>query len=712
MPGTQVEPRPDRAPVPVPGMPQRKLKSEAPLVRAWRSAKRNRHVTVPLAVPAVTWTAAEIMHAYGMGGYAGIAGFVLAGSVWFFAPHKWTGKDGLPRWPEVWYARLSAAALWLWVWGAASLGATSGTDGEALGPLLLALSIAWGIPWYRHKRPRGMKRRERLLREWGAWWAGHAGTWSADGSRVIEAEEKHVQDRVRIQLVPGRQSVQTIRSALPLIESSLGDRSDIGMIRVEPVKGNPSQVDLFIKRENPLRDPVEWDPALAPRSVHDDRSLGMTEAGEQARAPQRASSFINGRTRSGKGNHLLVRIAQLSGCPDALTAFIDLKQRSARYLIRSQAVDWVITDRDEARDYLRMICAEIAARARDWDTGEEQAMATPSSPALFTLVDEANPLTSVTAGDAECARLLAIGTSQGAGLEVYFDVATQYGALEESVRTEQTRMNLPLRVCYATVSADHGQYALGDSWKYDTSKLEEQGEFLMKLGPKARPEKVRAPKMPFSLLEKIAAANAREVRKARLKLYCGNEPSGIDGLTWQEWRDRRWLRIDPAFRSVSPQYAEAVERYGEPDQGSVSLSPVASPPPAEEGTDTGAAVAAMIAAETEGDDIAPTAAGAARARGGVARGRDAFAAALASAGQDGTSPADLTAASGMSRSWVHDMLARLADRGAAVKVRRGRYAPAPGTDIARALRDIEAGDTALLGDEDAVRRLHLVHPAS
>jgi hypothetical protein len=66
----------------------------------------------------------------------------------------------------------------------------------------------------------------------------------------------------------------------------------------------------------------------------------------------------------------------------------------------------------------------------------------------------------------------------------------------------------------------------------------------------------------------------------------------------------------------------------------------------------------------------------------------------------------------MSRSWVHDILGRLAACGAAVKVRHGRYAAAPGTDVAGALQAVEAGDTALLGDDDAVQRLRLVHPAS
>jgi len=695
MPGTQVEPRPDHAPVPVPGMPQRKRESEAAPLRAWRSARRNRHVSVPLAVPPAVWTAGEIMHAYGMGGYAGIAGLVLAGSVWFFAPHKWTGKDGEPRWPEVWYARLSAAALWLWLWGASSLGATAGTDGEALGPLLLALSIAWGVPWYRHKRPRGLKKRERLLREWRAFWEGHSYAWDLGGSRVTDAEEKRSQVRLRVQLMPGRQSFQHVRGTVHLIESALQDQSDIGMVRVAPVKGNGSQVDVFMKRENPLREVIEWDPSLAPRSVHDLAVLGVSETGDLVRAPMRTSAFVNGMTRSGKSNHLALRLAQLTGCDDDRQVVIDLKKRSARPLLKAAAVDCVITDRDEARDVLRMLCAEIAARSRDWDTGEEQALATPSVPAFHVMIDEANPLTSVTAGTAECARLLAVGASQGSGLEVYYEVYTQYGALEESVQTEQTRMNLPLRACYAVENADHGAFALGDGHRHDASKLEEKGEFLLKLGPKARDERVRAPHMPHRLLEEITAANAREVRRPRLMLYCGNEPSGIGGLTWQEWWNRRHLRIDPAYRSISPQYAEAAEEYGEPDQDSVS--PSSAPPPAEDaaGTGTGAAVAAMIAAETAGDDLAPTAAAAAAVAGTGATRRERFAAALAAASGTGITRGALADASGYSPSLVSAELKRLSERGAAVS-RDQKWLPVPGRDVLAEMEAARAGDDALL----------------
>lgn|GEM_PF-1453342 len=697
MPGTEVEPRPDHAPVHVPGMPQPRRQSEALPARIIRAARRRRDISVPVAVPAVAWTAAEIMHANGTGSDAAYAGAALTAAVWWFAPHKWTRKDGTPRMPEVWYARLSAVAGCGWLSAASLLGPVSGA-GPGLAGSLAVLSGAWGYFWWQHHRVRGTKDRERLLAGWQAWWAAHAPAWGVGGSRVIAAEEKPSQVRLRVQLVPGRQSFHSVKDAVHLIESALQGHSDIGMVRVEPVKGNPSQADVFMKRENPLREVIEWDPSLAPRSVHEDAVLGMSETGELVRVPQRTNAFVNGKTRSGKSNHLALRVVQLSGCPDSRQIVIDLKKRSARPLLKSAAVDWVITDLDEARACLRMLCAEIAARARDWDTGQEQALADPRTPAIHVLIDEANPLTSVTAGDSECARLLAIGASQGSGLEEYFEVYTQYGALEESVRTEQTRMNLPLRACYAVEHADHGSYALGDA-RSDASRLEEKGEFLMKLGPRARPEKLRAPHVPHSLLERVCAENARTVKRPRLLLFCGGEPSGFGSLTWQEWWDRRHLRTDPAFRPVSPQYAAAVEMFGDPgetEHGPGYAPAAAVPPPAGGQDEDGAAVAARIAAETEGDDIAPAPGAAARASAGKAARRKAFCDALAAAGPAGISRRELIEASGMSPSWVSDTLSRLADRGAVTRVDDGVWRPVPGRSVHAELGAVAEGDAALL----------------
>jgi hypothetical protein len=699
MAGTDIDRRPLNLPAAVPGMPQRKRESEALPAVALRAARRNKAVSVPLSLPVPVWTVAEIMHAYGMVPEVAMTGGVAAGTVavWLFAPHKWKDKNGKPQPREVWYARATAACFSGWLTAAAFLGPVSASSPELAGSLAV-LCAAWGVPWYRHYRVRGRKDRERLLREWQAWWDGHSIAWGVGGSHVIEAEEKGSQVRLRVQLIRGRQSLMVLKGALHLIESAAA--VDHGMVRIAPVKGDASQTDIFIKQENPLQDIIPWDPALAPSSVHDMVFRGMSETGQRVMVPQRKSAFINGKTDSGKSNSQQARIAELSGCADARAFVIDLKQRNARPLLKSGAVDWVITDPEEAGHALRMLYAEIAARSREWDTGTEQALADEHTPALFALIDETRLLTSAAAGrpGAQRAGDLATVASTGRAVEVYTEVATQYGSLEESVGTEQTRMNLPLRICFAVESPAHGVFALGEGGG-DASKLEGQGEFLMKLGPKAKMEKLRAPHMPHSLLEQVCADNGRRVRKHKLNLYCGGEPSGIGDLTWQEWYDRRHLRINPAFRGISPQYAAAVEEFGEPaavpapDPGDTQLARPRLAPAAE--AESGAAVSARIAAETAGPDLAPSSEAAALGTEMYARSEEAFFDLIASAPPQGIRTADLIEASGVSTSQAYKILDRLAERGAVTRPQRGYVAPVPGRDAAAEYAAVRAGNDAL-----------------
>lgn len=690
MPGTRVEPRPDRAPVPVPGMPRPRRQSEALPARAFRSARRNPHVSVPLAVPAAAWTAAEIMHAYGMGGYWGIAGLVLAGSVWFFAPHKWTGKDGLPRWPEVWYARASAIALWLWVWLAASLGATPGTGGGTLGPLLLALAAAWGIPWYRHKRPRGMKKRERLLRDWQAFWEGHAYSWNLTGSRVIAASDDGTVVRLRIQLLAGKQTPDDVRGMVRRIESALQDFAAGGGVSIRGVKGNLSQADAVFRRRNPLAGAVGWDESRAPKSVLDPWYPGKTEAGRHRPVRQLGSMFTLGEKGSGKSTLLLARLLSLCGCDDAFSILIDLKGgRSARPVLEAGAADWVITSLAEAEMAYLLAEAELLARAEGAYDGHEQLAPTRSTPAVFLHVDETHRLSSVSRGSAAAANSMEAVATTGRSSLVLEDVITQYGALDASVRSEATRMNLDLRFVFRMPRADMASYAINEWASLDVSKLDGPGECYAQDAPETDPERMRGVFISHDAFRELAPARiAKRGPKPGLKLWCGDRPCPLGG-TWQEYLDSRWERLPEAFREISPQYREWAEVHGETEAPAV-------PPPARRADEgTGAAVAAAIAAETEGDDLAPTPAAEAATRGAGATRREKFAAAVAAAGTDGITRGALAAASGFSPSQVSAELKRLAGRSAVIS-RDQRWHPVPGRDVRAEMEAARAGDDALL----------------
>ena len=495
---------------PPPWEGQRKRESESAL----RWLRTRRHWTVPAAVPLAALGAAAVVARLPEVPQVALIAFAwaFAAAVALFARHKWTDASGEPRWPEVIYAIASAVTAAGWLTAACFTGVTI----WSLVPLA-ALGLAWGVPWWWHKRPRGARKRAALIAKWDGWWQSLALHWGLGGSAVIGVSPMGVTTRLRIQGLPGRHSIQHVRQVMHLIESGLDGYADIGMIRAEPVKGKPSQFDLFLKKENPLRRPVNYDLALAPRSVHEPLVKGLAETGAWKTVSARRNTFTIGETRSGKSNDLLVKLAQLTGCSDDWQILIDLKGgRSARPVLRAGAAGYVVTEVDEARMTLRMLGAEATARAKHaYVDEEEQLLASDEIPALHCMVDETHGLTSVANGDTECVRLMGIVASQGNGLEIYLDVYTQHGSLEESVRTEQIRANLPQRTVYRVAEARHGAYVIPEYHKLDASRLEEKGTCYLKDGKEAFPEQVRAPHMPHALLRQVATANAALVAQAR-----------------------------------------------------------------------------------------------------------------------------------------------------------------------------------------------------
>jgi hypothetical protein len=705
MASKELVPRPAAAPpaVILPPWEAPKRAGESGVRLFVRALLRNRHVTVPLAVPPVLWLTAlalsRLPSGTALAADSGLA--VAAACVWIFAPHKWTKPDGSPRAREVWYARLSAALAALWLIVASRLGPALGMAGIVLGAILLAAGVAWGFFWWQHKRPRGQRKRAALISKWDAWWQSHSWHWNLGGSAIVNVWLMGVTVKVEVAGMPGRHSKQHVDQVLHLIESGLDGMVDVGRVRCEWISG--ARFYLYFKQANPLAEVVGWDPSIAPQSVHQPAPLGLSESGSWKMTTLRRNSFIIGTTRSGKTNHLLVRIAALSGCPDARVVLIALKGgRSGRPVLEAGGIEYVITTADEARMYLRMCIAEINARGRDAYTGDDQLHATPEMPGIWTEVDETHGLTSVANGDGECAALMALLASQGSGVEMYLDVDTQYGALEESVRTEQTRSNLGLRVVYRVEMPEHGQFAIKEWSKLDASRLEELGTCYVKDGPESFPEQVRAPHMPHDLLRRITAQNAALLgARPPLRLFCGAEPCPAGG-TWQEWWDTRWLRLHPAFQPVSPQYQAAVAEH--PHAATEVLAHAAEsaapPPSAGPGTGDGRSAAARIDAELDAvrvpDGWKPPRAD---LRPVIVRQRAAFADALSGASaRDGITPSQLAAESGMSTSWIHPQLSALAQRGAITQLKRGLYVPAPGADIHEAMTLVEADRKRLLGE--------------
>lgn len=711
MPGTSLERRPYCPPVPV----KRRPESEAVIPRAVRSARRNPHLSVPLAVPPACWTCALVMHSVPHGAGLTVVGTgIAAAAVAYFAPHKWDRREKRkeqkgPQLDEVLYARASAAAAFGWLSLAAWAGPLGdGTRGIAFGSSLLALSAAWGYPWWKHKRPRGRRQRRRELSVWGGFWQRHAHDFGVPGSRVLEASPQGVTVTLLIQLVGGKQTVAGLRGRIPHIESALDGQADAGMVSVDGVKGNAARALVRIRAANPLEERVEWDQSLAPRSVHEPWAGTMTEAGEWRMLPQLTSSAAGGMTGFGKSTWQLARIAALSGCPDAIVVVVDLKGgRSLRPVLEAAAAAYVITTVAEARTWLRLCAAEILARSENHYEGHADLHATPEVPAVITVIDETSGLTG-SKGDRECRELLTFIAAKGRGLAFFADVASQYWALDASVGTEETRINLPLRVSFRTETKAQGGYVLDDPHA-DSSALENPGDLLLKLGPKADTLRLRGVDMSHDLFREVAGRNAGRVTRPPWVLYCGDqaaipadEARGIPAVTCQQWWDERFGRLRPAFREISPQYREWADAQPEPE---AAPEPVVTPPvtfPARPSSavddDSPSGIAARITAGAAPPDR-PAGPLPRLTREQVRKMREdqteAFCAALQAAA-DGATAQDLADASGRSLSWTYDTLKRLTAAGATVKA-GDRWRPQPGTGIRAALGVIDAADERLRG---------------
>lgn len=661
---------PDLPPAPPP-LPTQEAPRE-PLFPAWHFLSRNRHVTVPLAVPvAFAWAGEILTHLPHPLGPTAAGAAVTAGAVWWAAPHKWDRRS------EQWYARLSAIGAGAWMTAVAGLGLHA--------PELITLApgaLAWGIPWWWHKRPHSRKIAS-LVTSWDAWWSHYAHGWNLDGSHVFAVTSEGVIDTLHVQLNAGRQTLKSVRDALPLIESALQGHVEEGKTRAlharrEDGRVNPSTVLVHLKRENPLDGDVEWDESAAPMSVTEGAPIGLSETGEWVHAPMLANYFVIGRTRSGKSNELSVLLASITGCRDAAAPWIiDLKGgRSSRPWF--EAAGWIAVDIDEARRVLRAADAEIKARAMLAYDGNEQLVPTPDCPALFVVVDEAHGVLSSMGGDRECQRLAGIIASQGSAVAVHLIVLTQYGALHESVGSEQIRSNLPCRMCFAVQQPEHGQFALTDWANLDASRLENVGEFYWQAGPQVASAPARGQRMDHDLVREIAARNAAANRPA-LVLYAEEHQASLD-----TWMDRLPPQLHPSYEppqrasrrskrtetAMTDPYETPAQVFARIQEEAAELPDLPAPPPVDP---------ALLADE-------------------MTRRKVRFADLITAAPPGGISPKQLHSGTGLSTSWIHLRLRALGEKGAVTRLTTGRYGPVAGQDVRAAMAAVEADLAALAAE--------------
>jgi hypothetical protein len=607
----------------------------------FRAARKHRHLTVPAAVPVGFLAAGAVAASFHQPDVTGLLGGFAAFTVHREAPRKWD------RSLEQWYARASAVAAGGWLtWVSAS-----GMMHTAQLSTLAAGAAVWGGAWWKHKRPR--RSNDTVIRLWDEWWRHYAPGWSLPGTEVYDVTAQGVMVTLHVQLQVGKQSQQNVDQVKHLIESALQGYAAPGMTRIEALRDG-SKILVRIKRENPLDDIVDWYDAVQPTSVTGNVGIGRGEDGEWIYRPLLGNWFIIGATGSGKSNELSVFMSALTGCPDARIWLIDRKGgRSARPWLRT--VDWLGTEIEEIRDILRAGIDEIRARSKDAYTGDETLTPTPEIPAIFIIIDEAHNVTSSSiSGDRECQALLADIASEGRGVAVHTIVLTQYGALMESVGTEQTRMNLRNRMCFAVSKPEHGAFALTDFAKLDASKLENPGEFYWQAGPKSPSSPCRGPEMSHDLVRSIAAFNS-QIQRPPLQLFA---------VAHQDSYDTRRDRLDETFLADLEEQETTVRPDESPTAAAYRIELEAADVPAE------------FPGPLPPDDVLLDE---------MTRRMRKFAAMIQDAPPAGVRPVHLAEQTDFSPSWVFGRLAELRDAGVIRKANRGRYTAVPGQDVWKAM---------------------------
>ena len=377
-----------------------------------------------------------------------------------------------------------------------------------------------------------MRKRQKLIAQCDAWWQSHCHNWNLHGSHVIDAKLCGVTLRIRVKGMHGRHSIHHFRQAIPLIESAAEGQADIGMVRVEPVKGDPSQVDIFLKQENPLREPVEYD--LEHRPAVGARPGAVRQGWKPARGRWSACAGTgspSARPGAGKSNDLLVGVANLSGCPDGRFVLIDLKGgRSARPVLKSGAAEYVITEVDEARMYLRMTVAEIHARSMYAYDGNEQLIATEDIPGIWTMIDETSRADihrgTATARPADCwpptpARATAWSCTTGS--------TPSTGRWRNRSAPSRSAGTCPGAPATGSPRPGTAPTSSPSTTSSTPPSLEEKGTCYDKDGQDVTPEQIRAPHMPHQLLTRIADAERGADRRPPAAAAVLRRPGRLPG---------------------------------------------------------------------------------------------------------------------------------------------------------------------------------------
>ncbi len=614
-------------------------------VRAWRWTARHRLWLIPLTVPAILMVTAGTVHRAGWWPWFIPATLLVTAAVWIGAPDRWD------RAAEVRFVRLSTAGIAAWL----AFGAISGVWNTVMLASLGIGWIAWSGAWWWHKR---VHSKEALIAAWDLEWQLNIHRMRPrplTNSHVIDVDVSDEDiPKLLIRLDRGRQTIGDLIAAGDSILSALEVPPDT-TFRVTSHARERNWAWFWIQHANPLADQREWDEDLAPESVLDEFVVGFTPEGGLIKASLRkAHWFIIGLTQWGKSTWLGQLIAQLLHCSDALVWVIDRKGGGMAAPWKD-ALDWVATEHDTAEAMLSAAKRIILARAAITDDH------VPSSedPAIFIVIDEANEVFGQGTGTSALVSLGVSVASLGAGASVHLVAATQIGGLS-ALGDERLRGNLDKCMAFRPQKDEHAQYALSDWAQLKASRLASPGMFYFKDGH-AGSVLGRGFWLPRTL-------RARLARK-----YADRRPSLPEALQ---------LHAGDAYLNRHQPHSPAPK---EPAMTTTPRTAAEMAAQIEDGLPEPLSFAQMDAAnEARAADGLPPLTAQEAAETGEAR----FIAALHSRPH---SPKELIDASGMSRSWVMGMLAKLVEYGVVTQPgARQPYQAVPGMDLREAVDAIKA----------------------
>ena len=230
-------------------------------------------------------------------------------------------------------------------------------------------------------------------------WQNTFARLGASGVKVDDITRTRAGSDVHL-LLPSKGDVtfETIRELQGRIETSR--KLKRGAIRFSEGE-HGHEVTMHVTTREVLKETVDyaldWLDQPIDHSINDPFEVGLYENGEPVLIKFRdIAGLVLGVRRSGKSNFMNVFIAELARCWDVVIFMIDAKggQAASAWLqpwvngeCDRPVLDWVATDRDEAKIMLDTLLQWIDIRARR-NVGKEKITPSHGQPAIVLIVDE------------------------------------------------------------------------------------------------------------------------------------------------------------------------------------------------------------------------------------------------------------------------------------------------------------------------------------